>query len=70
MNNIYRTAKECADFMSSNITKRKNRIYHGSTNPVNIDQWVKIYIIVILNNYKIRYVLNSNVLTNVYQYVT
>ena len=30
MNNIYRTAKECADFMSANITKRKNRIHSGN----------------------------------------
>lgn len=48
MNNIYRTAKECADFMSANITKRKNRIYHGSLIFTDYDilgdlkQWEKL----------------------------
>ena len=30
MTNIYRLAKDCADFMSANITKQKNRIHSGN----------------------------------------
>lgn len=30
MSNIYRLAKDCADFMSVNITKQKNRIHSGN----------------------------------------
>lgn len=30
MSNIYRLAKDCADFMSANITKQKNRIHSGN----------------------------------------
>ena len=30
MTNIYRLAKDCADVMSANITKQKNRIHSGN----------------------------------------
>lgn len=30
MSNIYRLAKDCADFMSANITKQRNRIHSGN----------------------------------------
>lgn len=48
MNNIYRTAKECADFMSANITRRKNRIHSGNLIFTDYDiqgdlqQWEKL----------------------------